>query len=133
VITVDTASPVPPFEQVRAQLATQIADRVLVPGTRLPTARKLADELGLAVNTVARSYRELEAAGLVETRGRGGTVVTTGGDHARARLLEAAQRYAALAHDVGLDADEALRLVSTALNPERSPDRPRGGPADQVR
>ena len=116
-ITVDSTSPVPPFEQVRAQLATQIADGQLVPGTRLPTVRQLADDLGLAVNTVARSYRELEAAGMVETRGRGGTVVTAGGDQARERLLAAAQRYAALAHDIGLSADEALRLVRTALNP----------------
>jgi DNA-binding transcriptional regulator YhcF (GntR family) len=117
VITVDTTSPVPPFEQVRAQLAGQIADGVLVAGTRLPTVRKLADDLGLAVNTVARSYRELEAAGLVDTRGRGGTVVTARGDQARERLLAAAQRYAALARDIGLDAEEALRLVGTALNP----------------
>lgn len=116
-ITVDGASPVPPFEQVRAQIAAQIADGVLVPGTRLPTVRQLADDLGLAVNTVARSYRELEAAGMVETRGRGGTVVTTGGDQARERLLGAAQRYAALARDIGLSADEALRLVGAALNP----------------
>lgn len=117
VIAVDGGSAVPPFEQVRAQLAAQIADGLLVPGTRLPTVRQLADDLGLAVNTVARSYRELEAAGMVETRGRGGTVVTTGGDQARERLLGAAQRYAALARDIGLSADEALRLVGTALNP----------------
>jgi DNA-binding transcriptional regulator YhcF (GntR family) len=115
VITVDGASPVPPFEQVRTQLAAQIADGVLVAGTRLPTVRQLADDLGLAVNTVARSYRELEAAGLVETRGRGGTVVTAGGDHARERLLDAAQGYAALARELGVSADEALRLVSAAL------------------
>jgi DNA-binding transcriptional regulator YhcF (GntR family) len=121
VITVDGASAVPPFEQVRAQLAAQITDRVLVPGTRLPTVRQLAADLGLAVNTVARSYRELEAAGLVETRGRGGTVVTAGGDQARERLLTAAQRYAALAHDIGLSADEALRVVGTALNPTTAP------------
>jgi DNA-binding transcriptional regulator YhcF (GntR family) len=74
----------------------------------------------LAVNTVARSYRELEAAGLVETRGRGGTVVTTGGDQSRELLLAAAQRYAALAREIGLSADEALRLVGTALNPTDS-------------
>jgi DNA-binding transcriptional regulator YhcF (GntR family) len=120
VITVDVASPVPPFEQVRAQLAAQIADGVLVPGTRLPTVRRLADDLGLAVNTVARSYRELEAAGMVETRGRGGTVVTTGGDKARERLLAAAQRYAAVARDIGISADEALRLVAAALATELS-------------
>ena len=118
-ITVDAGSPVPPFEQVRAQLAAQITDGALVPGARLPTVRRLADDLGLAVNTVARSYHELEAAGLVETRGRGGTVVTTGGDQARDRLLAEAQRYAALAHDLGLSAEEALRLVGTALNPTK--------------
>jgi DNA-binding transcriptional regulator YhcF (GntR family) len=116
-ITVDAASPVPPFEQVRSQIAVQIADGVLVPGTRLPTVRQLASDLGLAVNTVARSYRELEAAGLVETRGRGGTVVTAGGDPARERLLGAAQRYAALSREIGLSADEALRYVSSALTP----------------
>jgi DNA-binding transcriptional regulator YhcF (GntR family) len=116
-LTVDPDSPVPPFEQVRAQLAAQIADGVLVPGTRLPTVRRLADNLGLAVNTVARSYRELEAAGLVETRGRGGTVVTTAGDEARELLADAAQRYAALAREVGLSAEEALRFVRAALHP----------------
>jgi DNA-binding transcriptional regulator YhcF (GntR family) len=114
-ITIDSDSPVPPSEQVRAQLARQIADGVLVPGTRLPTVRGLAEDLGLAVNTVARAYRELEAAGLVETRGRGGTVVSAGGDQARVRLLAAAQRYAAVVRDIGLSTDEALRVVSTAL------------------
>ena len=116
-ITVDAASPAPPFEQVRAQLAAQISEGLLVAGTRLPTVRQLADDLGLAVNTVARSYKELEAAGLVETRGRGGTVVTTGGDQARETLLAAAQRYASLARELGISTDEAVRYVGTALNP----------------
>lgn len=114
-ITVDAASPVPPFEQVRAQLAAQITDHVLVVGTRLPTVRQLADDLGLAVNTVARAYRELEAAGLVETRGRGGTVVTATGDQARARVQQAAQSYAAIARDLGISADEAIDLVRAAI------------------
>jgi DNA-binding transcriptional regulator YhcF (GntR family) len=116
-VAVDDASPVPPFEQVRAQLAAQITDHVLVVGTRLPTVRRLADDLGLAVNTVARAYRELEAAGLVETRGRGGTVVTAVGDLARARMQQLAQTYAALARDLGINADEAIDLVRAALNP----------------
>ena len=77
---IDPGAAVPPFEQVRAQFAAQIADGTLVVGTRLPTVRKLADDLGLAVNTVARAYRELESAGLVETRGRAGTVVSAAGD-----------------------------------------------------
>jgi DNA-binding transcriptional regulator YhcF (GntR family) len=116
-ITVDASSFVPPYEQIRAQIAAQIADGALVAGTRLPTVRRLAEDLGLAVNTVARAYRELEAAGLVETRGRGGTMVTAAGDQARERLQAAAQRYAALVHDVGLSADEALRIFRAALSP----------------
>ena len=68
-IVLDTASPVPPFEQLRTQFAKQIQDRTLAVGTRLPTIRHLAADLGLAVNTVGRAYRELEVAGLIETRG----------------------------------------------------------------
>jgi DNA-binding transcriptional regulator YhcF (GntR family) len=116
-ITLDSSSATPPFEQVRGQIAAQIASGVLPAGTKLPPVRRLADDLGLAANTVARSYRDLEAAGLVETRGRGGTVVTAGGDRARERLQLAAQRYAALAHDLAADPAEALRLVRTALDP----------------
>jgi DNA-binding transcriptional regulator YhcF (GntR family) len=116
VIIIDAGSPVPPYEQVRAQFEAQIADGILVAGTRLPTVRALADDLGLAVNTVARAYRELEAAGIVQTRGRGGTVVTAGGDHARERLQAEAQRYAAMAREIGISATEAARLVRSALD-----------------
>src|SRR5687768_10815672 len=58
-IVIDARSPVPPFEQVRFQLAQQIHDGTLIVGTRLPTIRRLAADLGLAINTVARAYREL--------------------------------------------------------------------------
>jgi DNA-binding transcriptional regulator YhcF (GntR family) len=64
------SSPVPPYEQLRAQFARQIQDHTLAVGTRLPTIRHLAADLGLAVNTVGRAYQELEEAGLIETRGR---------------------------------------------------------------
>jgi DNA-binding transcriptional regulator YhcF (GntR family) len=117
VITLDATSSTPPFEQVRAQIAAQIASGSLTPGTRLPPVRRMADDLGLAANTVARAYRDLEAAGLVETRGRGGTVVTAAGDRALERLQLSAQRYATLARDLGIAPDEALRLVRTAFDP----------------
>jgi DNA-binding transcriptional regulator YhcF (GntR family) len=116
-VIIDDASPVPPFEQVRAQFAAQITDHVLVAGTRLPSVRQLADDLGLAVNTVARAYRELEAAGLVETRGRGGTVVTAVGDLARARLQRAAQTYAACARELGINDDEAIDASARPSTP----------------
>ncbi|HEV8556999.1 MAG TPA: GntR family transcriptional regulator [Actinophytocola sp.] len=114
-ITIDTASAVPPYEQVRAQLAGQISDRTLAAGTRLPTVRRLAADLGLAVNTVARSYRELEEAGLVETRGRAGTFVSAAGERSRAVAMKAAREYAVTVRALGLDAAEALSIVGAAL------------------
>jgi len=116
VISVDPSSPVPPFEQIRAQLAAAVADRRLVTGTRLPTVRRLAQDLDLAVNTVARAYRELEIAGVVETRGRAGTFVSAGGDRARDRLQTQARQYAALARELGIASDEALDIARSALS-----------------
>lgn len=77
-ISVDMSSPVPPFEQVRSQLASLITSGELPADTRLPTVRDLAADLGLAVGTVARAYRELESIGLVASRRRTGTVVAQG-------------------------------------------------------
>lgn len=111
-ITYDPGSPVPPYEQVRAQLARQVQAGELVPGTRLPTVRRLAGDLGLAINTVARAYRELEQAGLVETRGRNGTVVTAPDQQ---RALDAAAEYAARSRALGLPPDRALELVRAVL------------------
>jgi DNA-binding transcriptional regulator YhcF (GntR family) len=114
-IVIDAASPVPPFEQLRAQLAKQIQDRTLVVGTRLPTVRRMAADLGLAVNTVGRAYRELEEAGLIETRGRNGSFVSAAGEQARERARRAAADYAAVVASVGIDAAEAVRIVQAAL------------------
>ncbi|MGN9807875.1 GntR family transcriptional regulator [Micromonospora sp. BQ11] len=118
-LSVDPGSPVPPYEQVRAQLAAQVGDGRLPVGTRLPTVRQLAADLDLAVNTVARAYRELEAAGLVETRGRHGTVVAPGRDDARDRLHRAAADYAAEAARLGIPPEAALDLVRAALDAGR--------------
>lgn len=125
-ITLQPQSAIPPFEQVRAQLASQIADGMLAAGTRLPPVRKLADDLGLAVNTVARAYRELESAGLVETRGRRGTVVTAAGNQTRELLAGAAHQYAALAQRSGVGAEEAVRLVQAAFSELFSSAEPSG-------
>jgi DNA-binding transcriptional regulator YhcF (GntR family) len=114
-IEIDFGSAVPPYEQVRRQVAEQINSGSLVVGTRLPPVRALAESLGLAANTVARTYRELESAGLVETRGRGGTVVSSSGDSSRAKVRAAAERFAKVAAENGIDADEALRIARDAL------------------
>jgi GntR family transcriptional regulator len=76
-LVVDTGDPTPPYEQLRRQLAHLIESAVLRPGERLPPLRQLAADLGLAVGTVARAYRELESAGLISSRRGGGTRVAT--------------------------------------------------------
>src|SRR3954468_4071 len=112
---IDAASAVPPFEQLRLQVAARIRDRSLAVGTRLPTIRGLAGELGLAVNTVARTYRELEDAGLIETRGRAGSFVTAAGQAALERVRRAAEEYAAVVAASGIEAREGLRIAEAAL------------------
>ncbi|MFJ9913901.1 GntR family transcriptional regulator [Actinacidiphila glaucinigra] len=114
-IVIDSASPVPPFEQLRAQLARQIQDRTLAVGTQLPTIRRLAADLDLAVNTVGRAYRALEEAGLIETRGRAGSFVSAAGEQGRERAYRAAAEYAAVIASVGIDTPEAVRIVQAAL------------------
>lgn len=74
-VRVDTTSQVPPYEQIRAQLAALIRTGRLAEGERLPTVRQLAADLGLAPGTVARAYRELEATELIRTRRGAGTRV----------------------------------------------------------
>ncbi|MCG5445499.1 GntR family transcriptional regulator [Micromonospora sp. NIE79] len=118
-ISVDSDSSVPPYEQVRVQLAELIGDGRLPVGSRLPTVRQLAADLRLAANTVARAYRELEAAGLLETRGRNGTFVAPGRDDAVDRLQRAAAGYAAEAARLGVPPATALALVRAALDAAR--------------
>jgi DNA-binding transcriptional regulator YhcF (GntR family) len=112
---IDASSSVPPFEQLRVQFAQRIADRSLPVGAKLPTIRGLATDLGLAVNTVARTYRELEEAGLIETRGRAGSFVTAAGEQSRERARRAAADYAALTAGLGIEVGEALDIARAAL------------------
>lgn len=105
----DATSDVPPFEQLRAQVATRAASGDLPAGTRLPTVRALAAELGLAVNTVAKTYRALEADGVISTEGRRGTFVASAA--AGADVRDAASAYVAAARRQGLTLPEAVRLV----------------------
>src|SRR3954470_1205464 len=107
----------PPYEQVRTRIADLAATGVLTAGTRLPPVRQLAADLGLAVNTVARAYRELEQAGLVPTRGRAGAVVTARAAGVPAEAVQAARRYAERTRTLGLSPEAALEMVRAALQP----------------
>jgi GntR family transcriptional regulator len=119
IIQVDPFNPTPPYAQIRAQLTTMIEAGTLPAGTQLPTIRQLAADLGLAANTVARSYRELESEGLVVTRVRHGTTVAARPiphrSEARRRLADAAGAYVSLARQLGVTDDEAVARVRDAL------------------
>ncbi|MBT2498000.1 GntR family transcriptional regulator [Agromyces sp. ISL-38] len=112
---VDPNSAVAPYEQIRVQVIEAVRSGDLVPGSRMPTVRRLAEELGLAVNTVARAYRELEHDGVIETRGRNGSFVSATGDPTRQQAQLAASAYADRITQLGFDAPEALELVRAAL------------------
>ena len=112
---IDTAASTPPFEQIKAQAISQIASGELLAGAKLTTVRQLASDLGIAPNTVARAYRELEADGFLLSQGRNGTVVKARPGDAAALLQLAAKAYADRAAELGISADEAQRFVATAL------------------
>ncbi len=113
-VRVDPKAAKPLFDQLRTQIIDGIRDGKLLPGTRLPTVRELAGKLGLAVNTVARAYRELESAGVLETRGRFGTFVARV-DPADTAMATAAHTFASAARALGIDKAEALRYVEAAF------------------
>ncbi len=113
-LQIDVGGGDPPYEQLRTQIAAQVASGKLAAGARLPTVRALAETLGIAPNTVARAYRELEHTGVVSTRGRNGTVVN--GDGSERAAKEAAVSYAEAMRALGVRQDEALELVRRAFD-----------------
>lgn len=104
-----------PYEQLRAQIAERARSGRLPAGFKLPTVRGLAQDLGLAANTVAKAYRALEADGVIETRGRNGTFVAAAGEGPSREAAAAAQAYADRARRLGLTRAEALAAAETAL------------------
>lgn len=114
-VSIDPHAAVPPYEQIRIQLAALVRSGELRAGARLPTVRRLAGDLGLAPNTVARSYRELEGDGIIETRGRKGSFVARQGN-ANERLAQAAATaYVERIRQLGILPEDATRYIQAAL------------------
>lgn len=116
-LSIDPDGDIAPFEQVRTQIARQVASGELEPGERLPTVRRLAAELGLAANTVARAFRELEADGVIMTMGRRGSFVSSrAADDGTGTpdVDRAATTLAQVARTRGLSLPEATRLLERA-------------------
>ncbi|GAA2388881.1 GntR family transcriptional regulator [Dactylosporangium salmoneum] len=119
-LTIVTGDPTPPYEQLRRQFADLIRHGALAAGDRLPPVRQLAADLGLAVGTVARAYRELEAAGLVESRRGAGTRVAASAEPVdpawqRAALHQRAADFVREARLLGATDDEIRASVTGAL------------------
>ncbi len=121
-LLLDPTSSLPPYEQVRSQLADAILRGELLPAERIPTVRKLAGDLGLAVNTVAKAYRALEETGLVETRGRHGTVVANQTSKERRLATQAARQFAARMKTLGIGEAETLAILTRELRTKDRPD-----------
>ena len=110
-LTIDLEAPDPPFEQVRRQLTLLVESGRLVAGERLPSVRQLAADLDLAVNTVARAYRELESAGIVTTKRGAGTRVAPRPAADTSELEAAAREYLARATALGASPDRAVQVL----------------------
>ena len=118
-LRLDPESAIPPYEQLRTQVAAMTVTGELEPGQKLPTVRQLAADLGLAPNTVARAYRELEADGVISTQGRRGTFVSSAAlDEPDGTAVGAARKAAVsfteAARRGGLSLPEATRLVEAS-------------------
>jgi len=74
----DPTAEEPLYRQIYHRFRRAISSGVLKPGDRIPSARALAKELGLARGTIEVAYSLLAAEGYVQARGQAGTVVTPG-------------------------------------------------------
>jgi len=120
IVTIDPDSPVPPFEQIRIAIRQLVATGNISVGSRLPTVRQLAADLGLAPGTVGRAFRELEVEGIIESRGRHGTHIKSAprppeAAERRRRIREAANTYIAVAAELAIDPETAIAAVRQAL------------------
>ena len=118
IISVDPTHPLPVYEQIREQVVRMVAAGTMNEGSRLPTIRQLAHDLGLAKGTVAKAYELLESESIIETLGRKGSFVRRipqiSVPDQRAGLIAAADALVVTAHQLGVDQEEVLAAVRAA-------------------
>src|SRR5437588_12730830 len=107
---------VPIYLQIVNQVKYLVASGRLSAGEELPPIRVLADRLVVNPNTVARAYRELEVAGIVEKRRTAGTYVSDQGSPLarRERVKILTERIDALvteARQMDIGLDEVVKLI----------------------
>src|SRR5438552_1237871 len=113
------ASGVPVYLQLIGQVKHAIDVGALRPGDQLPAIRRVAEDLVINPNTVAKAYRDLEHDGTIELRQGAGAFVTGSGHTGRVSRIQAAQPVLRAALDrlvaSGLSVDEIGRLFEAEL------------------
>jgi GntR family transcriptional regulator len=115
------SDPTPLYAQLDRAIRLGISIGRLPPDTRLPTVRQLAVDLSVNSNTVAKVYRDLERAGVLETRRGIGTFIRAPAPNAMAEgererlLVVLADRFLAEAAALGFSADQLLDHLVTRL------------------
>jgi GntR family transcriptional regulator len=109
-IRIDPTSEQPLFAQVAASVRADAAAGRLRPGDRLPSAREVAEALGVNLHTVLRAYQELREEGLVDMR-RGRGAVLTDAALPLAQLHDDIAALASRARALGLSADTLASLL----------------------
>lgn len=112
----DPTGGVPFYRQIILQVEMAIADGRLCAGTQLPTVRRLAVDLEINPNTVARAYSELEIRGVVTTQQGTGTFISDREieitDEEREQILaRLIQSFLASASGYGFTIDEVIRFL----------------------
>jgi GntR family transcriptional regulator len=115
-IHISSGDGIPIYQQIVNQVKYLIASGRLSPGEEMPPIRVLAERLLVNPNTVARAYRELESAGVVEKRRTAGTYVSESGSPLarRERLKIICERVDALlaeARQLGIGVEELIELI----------------------
>ena len=121
------ASGVPVYLQLIEQVKHAIDIGALRPGDQLPAIRRVAEDLVINPNTVAKAYRELEREGVIELRQGSGAFVSENGRAGRVARVKTAQPVLQAALErltaAGLTSGEIRRLFEAELL--RLADRPR--------
>jgi GntR family transcriptional regulator len=117
---------VPIYLQIVQQIKYLVASGRLQPGEELPSIRALAEQLLVNPNTIARAYRELETAGVVEKRRTAGTFIADNGSplarKERLKLLnERIDQLLVEASQMGFELDEVLKLMQQREHVLRQP------------
>jgi GntR family transcriptional regulator len=119
-VHLNPSSGVPVYLQLEAQVKQAVAAGALRPADALPSVRKLAGELRINPNTVARAYQNLERDGVIRSVPGGGTFVADGvpgllkSEKIR-RLRPHARQVAVEGRQLRLSSEEILRLVENEL------------------